>query len=165
MKPPLRSEADRAAMVEGVASGVIDVIVSSHEPQGADTKRQPFATAAAGTVGLETLLPAALSLYHDGRCQRCHVLESRYRAPARFWALNAAPWPRARPPTWCCWTKASPSWWTREKLHSRARNTAFEGRKFQGRAEKTFVGGECVFRRARFRKSRWISAETSHRRG
>ena len=66
VKPPLRCEADRAAMVEGVASGVIDVIVSSHEPQGADTKRQPFAAAAFGTVGLETLLPAALSLYHDG---------------------------------------------------------------------------------------------------
>ena len=60
VSPPLRSEADRAAMVEGVASGVIDVIVSSHEPQGADTKRQPFAAAAAGAVGLETLLPAAL---------------------------------------------------------------------------------------------------------
>jgi dihydroorotase len=53
VRPPLRSEADRAAMAEGVASGVIDVIVSSHEPQGADTKRQPFATAAPGTVGLE----------------------------------------------------------------------------------------------------------------
>ena len=64
--PPLRSEDDRAAMVEGVASGLIDVIVSSHEPQGADTKRQPFAEAAAGTVGLETLLPAALRLIHDG---------------------------------------------------------------------------------------------------
>jgi dihydroorotase len=57
VKPPLRSEADRAAMVEGVASGAIDLIVSSHEPQGADTKRQPFAAAAAGTVGLETCCP------------------------------------------------------------------------------------------------------------
>ena len=47
VKPPLRCEADRAAMVEGVAQGVIDVIVSSHEPQGADTKRQPYAAAAA----------------------------------------------------------------------------------------------------------------------
>ena len=61
VKPPLRSEADRAAMVEGVASGLIDIIVSSHDPQGADTKRQPFAAAAFGAVGLETLLPAALA--------------------------------------------------------------------------------------------------------
>ncbi|HEY0104571.1 MAG TPA: dihydroorotase, partial [Rhizomicrobium sp.] len=57
VKPPLRSEADRAAMVEGVASGLIDVIVSSHDPQAADTKRQTFAQAAFGAVGLETLLP------------------------------------------------------------------------------------------------------------
>ena len=61
VKPPLRSEADRAAMVEGVASGAIDVIVSSHDPQAADTKRQTFAQAAFGAVGLETLLPAALT--------------------------------------------------------------------------------------------------------
>jgi hypothetical protein len=60
VKPPLRSEADRAAMVEGVASGTIDVIVSSHDPQAADTKRQTFAQAAFGAVGLETLLPVAL---------------------------------------------------------------------------------------------------------
>ncbi|MBV9549680.1 MAG: dihydroorotase, partial [Alphaproteobacteria bacterium] len=60
VSPPLRAEADRAAMAEGVASGAIDLVVSGHQPQGADTKRQPFAAAAAGTVGLETLLPAAL---------------------------------------------------------------------------------------------------------
>src|SRR5581483_238194 len=74
VKPPLRSEADRAAMVEGVASGIIDVIVSSHEPQGADTKRQTFAAAAFGAVGLETLLPATLNVYHDGRSSLPHVL-------------------------------------------------------------------------------------------
>src|SRR5581483_11782987 len=74
VKPPLRSEADRAAMVEGVAAGVIDVIVSSHEPQGADTKRQTFASAAFGAVGLETLLPVALGLYHDGRAGLPHIL-------------------------------------------------------------------------------------------
>ena len=74
MRPPLRSEADRAAMVEGIAAGVIDVIVSSHEPQGADTKRQPFASAAAGAVGLETLLPAALELVHNGHASLPQIL-------------------------------------------------------------------------------------------
>ncbi len=47
-------------MVEGVAEGMIDVIVSSHDPQAADTKRQTFAQAAFGAVGLETLLPVTL---------------------------------------------------------------------------------------------------------
>src|SRR5215469_6637048 len=78
VKPPLRSEADRAAMVEGVASGAIDVIVSSHEPQGADTKRQTFASAAFGAVGLETLLPTALNLCHDGHASLSHGLNQRY---------------------------------------------------------------------------------------
>jgi dihydroorotase len=66
MKPPLRSEDDRRAMVEGVASGDIDVIVSAHDPRGAEGKRRPFAEAADGAVGLETLLAASLSLYHRG---------------------------------------------------------------------------------------------------
>ena len=60
------SEADRAALVAGVADGTVDVIVSSHDPQPADTKRLPFSEAAFGAVGLETLLSAGLSLVHGG---------------------------------------------------------------------------------------------------
>ena len=84
VKPPLRSEADRAAMVEGVASGLIDIIVSSHDPQAADTKRQPFAQAAFGTVGLETLLPVALGLHHDGRAHLGHLLKALSTTPANL---------------------------------------------------------------------------------
>ena len=75
VKPPLRSEADRAAMVEGVAAGEIDVIVSSHDPQAADTKRQTFAQAAFGAVGLETCC-LRLGIYHDGRASLAHVLKT-----------------------------------------------------------------------------------------
>src|SRR6185312_8559894 len=85
VRPPLRSEDDRAAMVEGVANGTIDVIVSSHEPQGADTKRQPYAAAA--TVGLETLLPAALTVMHEGKASLGHVLAAMTAAPARIFKL------------------------------------------------------------------------------
>ena len=87
LRPPLRSEADRAAMAEGVASGIIDLIVSSHEPQGADTKRQPFAVAAAGTVGLETLLPVALAPYHDGSASLSTMLATVTSAPAKLLGL------------------------------------------------------------------------------
>ncbi|MBI3670235.1 MAG: pyruvate, phosphate dikinase, partial [Acidobacteria bacterium] len=76
VKPPLRAETDRAAMVDGVASGLIDVIVSSHDPQAADTKRQPFAQAAFGAVGLESLLPVALGLVHNGQASLAHVLKA-----------------------------------------------------------------------------------------
>ena len=145
MRPPLRSEADRAAMVEGVASGVIDVIVSSHEPQGADTKRQPFAAAAAGTVGLETLLPAALSLSHNGDASLSQVLAALTAAPARIFGLPGGTLARGAPADLVLLDENEPFVVNADKLHSRARNTAFEGRKFSGRAKATFVGGACVF--------------------
>ena len=145
VSPPLRSEADRAAMVEGVASGVIDVIVSSHEPQGADTKRQPYASAAAGTVGLETLLPAALTLAHEGAASLSRVLATMTTAPARIFGLSSGTLAKGAPADLVLLDEGDPFVVEADKLHSRARNTAFEGRKFQGRARATFVGGECVF--------------------
>jgi dihydroorotase len=144
VRPPLRSEEDRAAMVEGVANGTIDVIVSSHEPQGADTKRQPFASAAAGSVGLETLLPAALTVMHEGKASLSHVLAAMTAAPARIFRLAAGTLAKGAPADLVLLDENEPLVVDAEKLHSRARNTAFEGRKFQGRAKVTFVGGVCV---------------------
>jgi dihydroorotase len=147
VKPPLRSEDDRAAMVEGVASGVVDVIVSSHEPQGADTKRQTFAAAAFGAVGLETLLPAALALCHEGHAGLAHVLAALTSAPARILGLSAGNLAKGQPADLVLIDPDEPFVVDERTLHSRARNTAFEARKFQGRARMTFVGGECVFSR------------------
>ena len=149
VRPPLRSEADRAAMVEGVASGVIDLIVSSHEPQGADTKRQPYAAAAAGTVGLETLLPAALTLVHDGAASLSQVLGAMTTAPARIFGLTqnglaTGTLAKGASADLVLLDVDDPFVVDADKLHSRARNTAFEGRKFSGTARMTFVGGECV---------------------
>ena len=149
VRPPLRSEADRAAMAEGVAAGVIDVIVSSHEPQGADTKRQPFAAAAAGTVGLETLLPAALTLVHDGRASLSQLLGAMTAVPARIFGLPAGRLAKGAPADLVLLDEDEPFVVDAEKLSSRAHNTAFDGRKFSGRAQKTYVGGECVFERSR----------------
>ncbi|HKX64974.1 MAG TPA: amidohydrolase family protein, partial [Rhizomicrobium sp.] len=145
VRPPLRSEADREAMVEGVANGVIDVIVSSHEPQGADTKRQPFATAAAGTVGLETLLPVALSLVHNGQASLSHILKTLTEAPARIFGLPGGRLAKGAPADLVLLDQDEPLVVDAEKLHSRARNTAFDGRKFQGRVRATYVGGAKVF--------------------
>ncbi|HVV28988.1 MAG TPA: dihydroorotase [Rhizomicrobium sp.] len=147
VRPPLRSEDDRAAMIEGVARGVIDVIVSSHEPQGADTKRQPFASAAAGTVGLETLLPAALGVVHDGHAGLSHVLKALTAAPARIFGLPTGTLAKGAPADLVLIDTGEPFVVDAEKLHSRARNTAFEGRRFMGRAVQTFVGGARVFER------------------
>ena len=102
VKPPLRSEADRAAMVEGVASGVIDVIVSSHEPQGADTKRQPFAAGRVrrGGTGNTAARGARPASRRARRSLACAEGADR-RAGARSSASMPAPSPRARRPTWC----------------------------------------------------------------
>jgi len=145
VRPPLRSEADRTAMVEGVATGVIDVIVSSHEPQGADTKRQPYAAAAAGTVGLETLLPAALGLVHDGALDLSHLLATMTATPARIFGLGSGALTKGAPADLLLLDENEPFVVAEDKLNSRSRNTAFEGRKFSGRARVTFVGGVCVF--------------------
>ena len=147
VKPPLRSEADRAAMVEGVASGIIDVIVSSHDPQAADTKRQPFAHAAFGAIGLETLLPVALSVHHNGAASLIHVLRALTDAPASILGLRAGVLAKGMPADLVLIDPDAPFVVDPDKLHSRARNTPFEGRKFEGLALKTFVGGECVFDR------------------
>jgi dihydroorotase len=145
VRPPLRCEDDRAAMVEGVASGVIDIIVSSHEPQGADTKRQPFAAAAAGTVGLETLLPAALALAHGGHADLLRVIDALTAAPARIFGLGGGTLAKGAPADLTLMDIDEPFRVDGEALHSRARNTAFEGRRFQGRAKMTLVGGAPVF--------------------
>jgi dihydroorotase len=147
VRPPLRSEADRAAMVEGVASGVIDVIVSSHEPQGADTKRQTFAAAAFGTVGLETLLPASLSLYHNGRIGLSELIARLTVNPARLFGLPGGSLAKGAPADLVLFDEAEPFVVDERELRSRAHNSAFDGRKFEGRAQKTFVAGECVFSR------------------
>ncbi len=148
VKPPLRAETDRAAMVEGVANGTIDVIVSSHEPQGADTKRQTFASAAFGAVGLETLLPAALNLHHNGDADLMRILASLTITPAKLLGLPGGRLAKGAPADLALIDIDEPFVVDERALHSRARNTAFEGRKFQGRAQMTFVGGECVFSRA-----------------
>ena len=149
VKPPLRSEADRAAMVEGVAEGAIDVIVSSHDPQAADTKRQTFAHAAFGAVGLETLLPVVLGLYHHGRTTLAHALRTVTAAPAQILGLDGGRLAKGAPADLVLIDPDTPYALDPEHLHSRARNTPFEGRKFMGRALATYVGGDCVYDRAR----------------
>jgi dihydroorotase len=147
VKPPLRSESDRLSMVEGVASGVIDVIVSSHDPQAADTKRQPFAQAAFGAAGLETLLPVALGLYHDGSSDLLHILKRMTYTPAKLLGLDCGVLKKGAPADLVLIDTDRPFVVEPDLLRSRSKNTPFKGRLFQGQAMKTFVGGECVFDR------------------
>ena len=146
LSPPLRAEEDRAALVQGVADGTIDVIVSAHDPQSADTKRLPFAEAAFGAVGLETLLSAALSLAHDGALRMARLVEACAATPAKLLGLEAGTLAPGAPADFILvdphlsW-KVAP-----EALHSLSKNTPFEDRVFEGRCVRTIVGGRDVFR-------------------
>jgi hypothetical protein len=109
LKPPLRSEDDRLAMVEAVADGTIDIICSMHTPQDEESKRLPFEAAASGAVGLETLLPAALRLYHAGQIALPTLIAAMSLNPARRFGLPGGRLPPAPRPTWCCSTRTRPS--------------------------------------------------------
>ncbi|MEI4481041.1 MULTISPECIES: dihydroorotase [unclassified Phyllobacterium] len=145
LQPPLRLEEDRLAMVESLRDGTIDIIVSAHDPQDVDTKRLPFADAAAGAIGLETLLGAALRLYHNGDVPLLRIIEALSTAPARIFGLEAG---SLRPGSVADMTivDLDEPWIVREEdLTSRSKNSCFEGARFQGRVVQTFVAGKSVF--------------------
>jgi dihydroorotase len=145
MKPPLRVEEDRQAMVDGVASGAIDVIVSAHDPRGAEGKRRPFAEAADGAVGLETLLGAALRLYHNGEVTLHRLLEAMSATPARLLRLGGGRLAKGARADLVLIDLEMPWMVELEQLCSKSKNTPFEGTRFEGRALVTFVAGRPVY--------------------
>jgi len=148
MRPPLRSEDDRRAMVEGVASGDIDVIVSAHDPQDADGKRRPFAEAADGAIGLETLLSAALRLYHDGSVDLVTLLRAMTTNPASLLGLPGGRLAKGASADLVLFDLDTPFVVTPEQLRTRSKNTPFDEARLQGRALMTFVAGRPVYKYA-----------------
>lgn len=145
VRPPLRREEDRAAMVRGVASGEIDVIVSSHDPQDADTKRRPFAEAADGAVGLETLLPAALRLVQSGDVPLNVVLRAMTINPARLLGLHSGRLVKGAIADLVLFDPGEPWVVNKDLLRSRSKNSPFDEAKMQGRVLRTVVAGETVY--------------------
>jgi dihydroorotase len=145
LAPPLRSEDDRQAVIEGLASGVIDVIVSDHNPQDVETKRLPFAEAADGAVGLETLLPAALRLVHAGQLSLSKLLRAVTTRPAEILALPCGRLTRGAPADLIVLDPDAPYVLDKRDLRSRSKNTPFDEARLQGRVLKTLVGGRVVF--------------------
>ncbi len=143
--PPLRSEDQRRALVAALADGTIDVIVSSHEPQPPEDKRQPFAEAAFGAVGLETLLPAALEVMHNGHMSLAALLKALTVRPAEICGLDAGRLAQGRPADLVIFDPGAPFVLDAARLRSRSRNSPFDGRRFQGTVWKTIVRGRAVF--------------------
>jgi len=145
LSPPLRTEDDRRALVDAVADGTIDVIVSGHDPQSADTKRLPFAEAAFGAIGLETLLSAALGLHHNDGVPLPRLIEALSHRPAEILGLEAGRLAAGAPADFAL-IDLNLSWTVEEDtLRSRAKNSPFEHRTLEGRAVESVVAGESVF--------------------
>ena len=145
LSPPLRSEEDRKAMVAALADGTIDIIVSSHDPQDVDTKRLPFADAADGAVGLETLLSAALRLHHSGDVPLMRLIDALSTRPAAIFGLDAGTLkPGARADITLI-DLDEPWFVAKDQLLSRSKNTPFEDARFSGRAVETWVSGRRVY--------------------
>ena len=143
--PPLRAEDDRAAMVQAVADGEIEVIASFHTPQDEESKRLPLAEAAPGAVGLQTLLPAALRLYHQGGLTLPQLFRAMALNPARRLGLDGGRLAVDAPADLVLFDADAPFILDRFALLSKSKNTPFDGARMQGRVLGTWVGGERVF--------------------
>lgn len=143
--PPLRAEEDRLAMVQAVADGDIDVIASFHTPQDEESKRLPFAEAAPGAVGLQTLLPAALRLYHQGGLDLPQLFRAMSLNPARRLGLDGGRLATGAVADLVLFDADAPFVLDRFALESKSKNTPFDGARMQGRVLGTWVGGERVF--------------------
>ena len=145
VKPPLRSEDDRQAVVEAVRTGLIDTISSMHTPQDEESKRLPFEEAASGAVALETLLPAALRLYHAGDLDLPTLFRSMALNPARRLGLASGRLSEGAPADLVLFDPDAPFVLDRWALNSKSKNTPFDGARLQGRVVASYVSGDAVF--------------------
>lgn len=144
LTPPLRSEDDRLAMVQALAEGVIDILCSMHTPADEESKRLPYEEAAAGAVGLETLLPAALRLYHAGSIDLPGLFAALALNPARLMGLPQGRLYEGSPADLVLFDPEAPFVLDRFTLASKSKNTPFDGAKLTGKVLATFVGGVQV---------------------
>ncbi|HEV8016359.1 MAG TPA: dihydroorotase [Stellaceae bacterium] len=144
VSPPLRSEDDRRAVVDGLRDGTIDAIASDHAPQDQESKRLPFASAASGIVGLETLLPLALELYHNGSVPLLRVLAALAQRPAEILRLPAGKLAAGLQADFVVFDLDRPWRIAVDAFLSKCRNSPFDGRPVQGRVLRTIVAGRTI---------------------
>jgi dihydroorotase len=142
--PPLRCEDDRLALIDALASGLVDIVVSAHTPAPPEDKRLPFDEAAPGAIGLETLLPALLTLHHEGRVPLIRLIEAATLAPAKAMGLEAGRLKVGAPADLLLCDIDAPRLIDAEDLISKSKNSAFDGRRLQGRVLMTLVDGRIV---------------------
>jgi dihydroorotase len=145
LSPPLRTEDDRLALVAAVASGLIDVIMSDHNPQDVEVKRLPFAEAEAGAIGLETMLSAGLRLVHAGEVELKTLIRAMSTRPAELLGLPGGSLRPGSPADVIVIDLDTPWVLDPADLKSQCKNTPFDEARFTGRVARTIVGGRTVY--------------------
>jgi len=146
VSPPLRLEEDRLALVQGIKSGLIDVIVSDHTPEDEEGKRLPFAQAATGAIGIETLFPLALEMYHNESLSLEKIIQALTINPAKILKINKGTLKKGSDADMCIFDLNTPWVIKADLLKSKSKNTAVEDRKIQGKVLMTFLNGELAFK-------------------
>jgi dihydroorotase len=145
VSPPLRSEYDRRAVVDGLADGTIDAIASDHAPQDQDSKRLPFAQAETGIIGLETLLPLSLKLYQDGRLSLLDCIERLTSRPAALLGLPGGRLAKGGSADLVLFDPDRPWRIDEAGFRSKCKNSPFTDHPVQGMVLRTIVDGRTVF--------------------
>ncbi|HWM80619.1 MAG TPA: dihydroorotase [Pseudolabrys sp.] len=148
LSPPLRAEDDRQALVAALATGLIDVVMSDHNPQDVETKRLPFAEAAPGAIGIETMLAAGLRLVHNGEIALPKLLRAMSSRPAELLGLPGGSLRPGAPADVIVIDPDLPWIVDRDQLRSKSKNTPFDEARMQGRVVRTIVAGRTVFEHA-----------------
>ena len=151
LKPPLRSNTDREALIEALRDGTIDNISSIHTPQDEESKRLPFEEAAYGAVGLETILPASLSLFHNGEMELYKLFQLLSLNPAKIINKKIGSLGEGNPADLIIFDLHKPIKVDRFKLKSKSQNTPFDSFNLQGENLLTMVGGNIVFKNQSFK--------------
>jgi dihydroorotase len=144
LDPPLRAETDRQALIDALASGLVEVVVSAHAPAPAEDKRLPFSEATPGAVGLETLLPALLAFHHEGRIPLIDLIRAVTIAPAKLLGLAAGQIAKGAAADLVLCDANAPVRIDASRLFSKSKNSPFDGRLLQGQVRLTLVDGRIV---------------------
>lgn len=145
LKPPLRHEDERKALVGALSEGLIDVIVSDHDPQDVETKRLPFSEADSGAIGVETMLAAGLRLVHSGDVTLMRLLAAMTSRPAEILGLPQGRLQKGAPADLVRFDPDAPFVVDPDVLHSRSKNTPFDGALLQGVVKTTVVAGAVAY--------------------
>jgi dihydroorotase len=143
--PPLRREVDRKALVEALAEGLIDVVMSDHNPQDVETKRLPFAEAAPGAIGIETMLATSLRLVHSGDITLPVLLKAMSTRPAELLGLAGGTLRPGSPADVVVFDPEAPWILDPAELKSKCKNTPFDEARLTGRVVRTIVAGRTVY--------------------